>query len=191
VQRIFYFHVPLAWTAFLAFAVTCLYGLCYLRDRRLEHDQLAQASAEIGMVFTTLVLITGSLWARSTWGTYWTWEPRLTTAFILWLTYSFYLILRRHVESPEKVRLLSSTYGIVAFVNVPIVFMSIRWWRTVHPVLIDREGFKMETPMLVVLGFSLLTFTVLYLLLLNTRTRLARLEHRMASLQNSLMERTR
>jgi heme exporter protein C len=144
VQRIFYFHVPLAWDAFLAFLITFIYSIRYLLRRRFEDDHLAAASAEIGLVFTTLVLITGALWARFAWGTYRTWEPRLTTAFVLWLMYLFYLIFRGYIEGPERARAFSAVYGTVAFINVPIVFMSIRWRRTVHPLLIEIGKFRME-----------------------------------------------
>lgn len=188
VQRIFYFHLPLAWIGFLAFLVTFVNGILYLRKRGIRYDLWAAASAEIGLVFITLVLITGSLWARAAWGTYWTWEPRLTTAFILWLMYIFYLILRKYIEDREKMRLITSAYGIVAFINVPIVFMSIHWWRTLHPVLIEASGIKMEAPMVFTLLFSLLTFTVFYILLLTERVRLARLEHELRALKESLKE---
>ncbi|MFQ6090620.1 MAG: cytochrome c biogenesis protein [Candidatus Bipolaricaulia bacterium] len=191
VQRIFYFHMPLAWNALLAFSITFAYSIRYLRTRSARHDRLAAVSAELGTVFTTLTLITGSLWARSAWGTYWTWEPRLTTAFILWLMYIFYLILRRYIEDRERARLISSAYGIVGFINVPIVFMSIRWWRTVHPVLIEPGGVKMDPPMALTLFFSLFAFTVFYLLLLRERVRLARLEEGLATLKERLKEAVR
>lgn len=158
VQRIFYFHLPLAWNGFLAFAVTFVLGILYLRTRKIKYDLWAASSAEIGLLFITLALLTGSIWARSAWGTYWTWEPRLTTAAVLWLMYAFYLILRGYIENREKMRLLAAAYGIVAFINVPIVFMSIRWWRTLHPVLIEPTGFKMEVPMLLTLFVALAAF---------------------------------
>jgi len=97
VQRIFYFHMPLAWNGFLAFFVTFIFGIRYLIRRDLRDDQIAASSAEVGLFFITLALITGSLWARPAWGTFWVWEPRLTTAFILWLMYVFYLFLRRSI----------------------------------------------------------------------------------------------
>jgi len=188
VQRIFYFHMPLAWNALLAFSVTFVCGILYLRRRSTRHDRLAAASAELGTLFTTLTLITGSLWARAAWGTYWTWEPRLTTAFILWLMYLFYLLLRRYIEDRERARLIGSVYGIVAFINVPIVFMSIRWWRTVHPVLIEPGEIKMDPPMVLTLFFSLFTFTVFYLLLLRERVRLARVEEELETLKEHIKE---
>lgn len=188
VQRIFYFHMPLAWNGFLAFGVTFLLGFLYLRTRKIKYDLWAAASAEVGLLFITLALVTGSIWARSAWGTYWTWEPRLTTAAVLWLMYAFYLILRGYIENHEKMRLIAATYGIAAFINVPIVFMSIRWWRTLHPVLIEPTGLKMETPMVLTLFVALVVFTMLYLLLLAQRVRLAQAEERVRAMKEQLKE---
>jgi heme exporter protein C len=188
VQRIFYVHLPLAWNGLLAFGVTFVLSILYLRTRRVSYDRWAAASAEVGLVFTTLMLITGSLWARAVWGTYWTWEPRLTTAFLLWLMYAFYLILRRYIENQEKMRLLAAAYGIVAFINVPIVFMSIRWWRTLHPVVIKASGFQMEPEMVQTLMVALVSFTVFYGLLLWERARLEQLKERLERLRERIRE---
>lgn len=188
VQRIFYIHLPLAWNGLLAFAVTFVLSILYLKTRRAGFDRWAAASAEVGLLFTTLMLLTGSLWARAAWGVYWTWEPRLTTAFLLWLMYAFYLILRRYIEDREKMRLLAAVYGIVAFINVPIVFMSIRWWRTLHPVLIKASGFEMEPEMVFVLLVALGSFTALYGLLLWERARLGRLEDEIAHMRERIRE---
>ncbi len=188
VQRIFYFHMPLAWNGFLAFAITFVSGLLYLRTRKLKYDLWAAASAEVGLLFITLALLTGSIWARSAWGTYWTWEPRLTTAAVLWLMYAFYLILRSYIENREKMRLIAAAYGIVAFINVPIVFMSIRWWRTLHPVLIEPTGLKMETPMVLTLVVALVAFTMFYVLLLAQRIKLAQAEESIQAMKEQLKE---
>lgn len=187
-QRIFYFHVPIAWNALLAFGVTFVCGLRYLRSRRLELDLVAVASAELGTLFTTLVLITGSLWGRGAWGTWWVWEPRLTTAFILWLMYVFYLLLRRHIANPETARRFSAVYGCIAFINVPISFMSIRWWRSIHPVVIEARHINMEPAMTATLLYSLVTFTLLYLMLLRQRLRLARLAGEVREMKERLRE---
>lgn len=187
-QRIFYFHMPLAWNGFLAFGVTFVLGIAYLRTRQLKYDLWAAASAEIGLLFITLALVTGSIWARSAWGTYWTWEPRLTTAAVLWLMYAFYLILRGYIENREKMRLVAAAYGIVSFLNVPIVFMSIRWWRTLHPVLIEPTGLKMEAPMVLTLFVALAAFTMFYLLLLAQRVQLAQAEERVRAMKEQLKE---
>jgi heme exporter protein C len=174
VQRIFYFHVGAAWTACLAFFVVFLGGLAYLRTRDRRWDALALSSAEIGVVFTTITLATGSIWAKPAWGTWWTWDPRLTTTTVLWLIYVSYLILRGAIDEPERRASFAAAVGIVGFVDVPIVFLSIRLWRTIHPVLVKSQGFDMEPPMVHALLAALLACTLLYAYLLLVRTSLER-----------------
>jgi len=171
VQRIFYFHVPSAWVGFLAFLVAFVAGIAYLARREWCWDALETASIEIGVVFSTIALVTGSLWARPTWNTWWTWDPRLTTTLVLWIYYVSLLLLRQMVENEERQARFSAVLSIVGFVNVPIVFLAIRLWRTIHPVLFTSEGFGLESSMLLTLLVSLLTFTLLYLCLLWLRVR--------------------
>ena len=133
VQKIFYFHLPLAFSAFLSFFVAFIAGIMYLRTRRQIWDARLAASVEIGVVLTTLVLITGSLWGKPIWNTYWTWDPRLTTSLILWFIYASCLILRSAVEEEGKRATYSAVMAIVGFVDVPIVFFSARLWRSIHP----------------------------------------------------------
>ncbi len=171
VQKIFYFHVASAWTAFLAFCIVFILGIIYLVKRNTYTDLLSAASAEIGIMFTTLVLITGSLWGRSSWNVWWTWEPRLTTTLILWFIYAAYFLIRDAIEEPEKAARVSSVYGIIGFIDVPIVFMSIRWWRSrLHPVVFgdspERSGGGLAPEMLFTLLFSLSVFTILFFILL-------------------------
>jgi heme exporter protein C len=174
VQRIFYFHAGAAWTAFLAFFVVFLGGLAYLRTHDRRWDALALSSAEIGVVFTTITLATGSIWAKPAWGAWWTWDPRLTTTTVLWLIYVSYLILRGAIDEPERRAGFAAVVGIVGFVDVPIVFLSIRLWRTIHPVLVKPEGFDMAPEMVVALIVALLACTLLYAYLLLVRTSLER-----------------
>jgi heme exporter protein C len=174
VQRIFYFHVGAAWTAFLAFFVVFLGGLAYLRTRDRRWDALALSSAEIGVLFTTVTLATGSIWAKPAWGAWWTWDPRLTTTTVLWLIYVSYLILRSTIDEPERRARFAAVVGIVGFVDVPIVFLSIRLWRTIHPVLVKSEGFDMAPEMVYALLAALLACTLLYAYLLLVRTSLER-----------------
>lgn len=171
VQKIFYFHLASAWTAFLAFFIVFLLGIIYLINRNIQIDLLASASAEIGILFTTMVLITGSLWGRSSWNVWWTWEPRLTTTLILWFIYIAYFLIRDSIEEPEKAARISSVYGIIGFIDVPIVFMSIRWWRSrLHPVVFgENQGGNrggLDQDMLFTLLVSLAVFTILFLILL-------------------------
>jgi heme exporter protein C len=183
VQRIFYFHVASAWAALLAFFVVFFASIAYLRTRTVGWDVLAVSAAEIGVVFTSLTLASGSIWARSAWGTWWTWEPRLTSTLMLWLIYVAYLLLRGMVEESDRRAAFAAVFGIIGFVDVPIVFMSIRWWRTLHPQVVGTEGFNMEAAMLPALFLSIAAFTVVFLYLLLLRTGLERSQHEIVELR--------
>jgi len=189
VQRIFYFHVPVAWVAFLAFLVACAAGLGYLVRRELSCDALQIASAEIGVVFSATVLMTGSLWARPIWNTWWTWDPRLTTTLIMWLYYAASLMLRNAAEGEERKARFSALLNIIGFVNVPIVFLTIRLWRTIHPVLFTSEGFGLEPRMLVTLMVCLASFTLLFACLVGIRIRAERLAREVRNLQRHTLAR--
>jgi len=187
VQRIFYFHVPSAWVGFLAFLIAFIAGIAYLVRGNWRWDTIETASVEIGIAFSTIALVTGSLWARPTWNTWWTWDPRLTTTLILWIYYVSVLLLRRMVENKERQARFSAVLSIIGFVNVPIVFMTIRLWRTIHPVLFTSEGFAMESNMLVALLVSLLTFTLLYVCLLWLRVRQEHLHAEISRIEDQLL----
>ena len=175
VQKIFYFHVPSAWTAFLAFFIVCIASIVFLKTGDAKWDKLAGSSAEIGILFTTLVLITGPLWAKPVWHVYWTWDARLTTSFILWLIYIAYLMLRSYTADSERGARFAAVFGIIGFIDVPIVYMSIRWWRTLHPspVMAGNEGSGLAPEMVRTLMVSLVTFTFLFCILLMFRYKLA------------------
>ncbi|MBC7262437.1 MAG: cytochrome c biogenesis protein CcsA [Chloroflexi bacterium] len=179
VQRIFYFHVPSAWVGFLAFFIAFLGGIMYLLRREAHWDAVETASLEIGVLFSAIVLVTGSIWARPVWNTWWTWDPRLTTTLVMWLYYVALLLLRQMVEDKERKARFSAVLSIVGFVNVPVVFLAIRLWRTIHPVLFTTAGAAIESSMLLTLLSSLLSFTLLYLCLLLFRVRLALLEDKL------------
>ena len=173
VQRIFYFHVSSAWVGFFAFFVTFLGGIAYLASGSRRWDILALSSVEVGLTFITMTVITGALWAKPTWGTYWTWEPRLTISAVQLLIYIAYVMLRGSIESPERRARFSAVYGIVAFVTVPLSWFAIRWWRTIHPdVLTSGEGMALTSRMVRTLIFSVGTFTLIYATLLRQRIRL-------------------
>jgi heme exporter protein C len=177
VQRIFYFHVACAWVAFAAFGLVAICGIFYLWLGQEIFDHVGYASAETGMVFCTLVLITGSIWARPIWGAWWTWDSRLTTTLILWLLYGGYLMLRAmNDDSPQMAR-FAAVIGIVAAADVPVIIVSVRLWRTIHPaVLVTRGGSHgLEDPrMVITLLISVAAFTVLFLWLLLLRIGLLR-----------------
>jgi heme exporter protein C len=176
VQRIFYFHVSAAWVGYLALLVATVASLRYLWRRARRWDRVALSSVEIGLAFISGGILSGSVWARATWGVWWTWEPRLTTSAVLWTIYAAYLTLRQAIEEEERQARLAAVYGIVGFVAVPINFMAIRWWRTVHPLIFDRQGASLTPAMLAILIFCVATFTLLYLALLHMRLRLQQLE---------------
>jgi len=175
VQRIFYFHVASAWVGFFAFFVTFLAGVGYLVRGERSWDILALSSVEIGLTFITMTVVTGSLWARPVWGSYWTWEPRLTISAVQLLIYVAYRMLRAAIDSPERRARFAAVYGSVAFVTVPLSWFAIRWWRTIHPDVLTGGGGMTITPrMSHTLLVSLAAFTLLYATLLWQRVRLER-----------------
>ena len=184
VQRIFYFHVASAWVGFFAFFVTFLAGIGYLARGERRWDILALSSVEIGLTFITMTVVTGSLWARPVWGTYWTWEPRLTISAVQLLIYIAYLMLRAAIESPARVARFAAVYGVVAFVTVPLSWFAIRWWRTIHPdILTGGEEMALTSKMVHTLLVSLAAFTLLYVTLLRQRMRLERAADALARLR--------
>ena len=186
VQRIFYFHVPSAWASFVAFGVVAFGSILFLKTGKTKWDILAKSSAEVGILFLTIVLITGPLWAKPVWNVYWTWDARLTTSFILWLIFIAYLMLRSYVSDKERGARFAAVFGIIGFLDVPIVYMSIRWWRTLHPspVVGGGDGSGLATPMLQTLLFSVGAFTLLFITLLILRNRSALLANQIEFLKN-------
>ena len=165
VQRIFYFHVPLAWLAFMAFFIVFICSVVYLVMRNPKWDLVASSSAEIGVIFTSLFLISGSLWAKPIWGVWWTWEPRLTAALVLWIIYIAYLLVRSYVQNKEQGARLAAVVGIAGFVDVPVVALAVALWRTDHPSPVIFEG-GLAPSMLYTLLVCITAFSVLFLVLL-------------------------
>jgi heme exporter protein C len=187
VQRIFYFHVASAWVGFFGFFVTFLAGIAYLAQARRRWDILALSSVEVGLTFITMAVATGSLWAKPVWGTYWTWEPRLTISAVQLLIYVAYGMLRAAIENPEQRARFAAVYGIVAFVTVPLSWFAIRWWRTIHPdIVTGGEGMAITPRMVHTLLTSLGAFTLLYFTLLRQRIRLERAADALAGLRMRL-----
>ena len=183
-QRIIYFHVPSAWVSMLAFGVTMAGSVGYLITGKRNWDSLALASAEIGLAFTLAATASGSIWAKPAWNVWWTWDPRLTTYTIVFLLFVAYFMLRSAMEDPARRARFAAVYGIFAFLSVPITFMSIRWWRTIHPVLIDAtQGFGLSPNMMTAFFFSLGAFTLLYIALLMNRYRLEQLKEQVETLK--------
>jgi heme exporter protein C len=179
VQRIFYFHVA-SWTAmFIAFCVAVVANIAYLRTRQPKWDWLGVSGAEVGVACCTIGLVTGPLWAKPAWGIWWTWDARLTTTFLLWLLYISYLLLRDLIEDPQRRATLSAVFGIFAFLDVPLVYVSNRLWRTQHPapVIFGGPDSGLDPTMAKVLVVSMLAIIGVTLLLLAQRYRLERLRH--------------
>jgi len=183
VQRIFYFHVASAWVGFFGFFVTFVASIVYLVREERHWDIVAASSAEIGLAFITMTLLTGMLWARPVWGVYWTWEPRLTISAVQWLLYVAYVMLRGSVASPEREARFAAVYGIMAFVTVPLSWFAIRWWRTIHPQVVSGEGMAMTQRMVQTLLTSIGVFTLVYVTLLRQRIRLALAQDALTALQ--------
>jgi heme exporter protein C len=188
VQRIFYFHVSSAWVGFFAFFITLIAGIMYLHTGSRNWDIVALSSVEIGITFSAMAVITGSIWAKATWNAWWPWqqEPRLVLVSVLLLLYLAYLMLRAFIEGEERKARFAAVYGIVAFASVPFTFMSIRWWQGLHPVIFEREGINLTSAMLVTFLFCLLAFTILYFTLLIHRIRLGRLADQVEGLKERL-----
>jgi heme exporter protein C len=180
VQRLMYIHVPAAWLAYLAFAVVFIASIAYLRTSRIRWDRLAAASAEIGVLFTALAIALGSLWGKPVWGTWWTWDPRLTTTAMLLLIYLGYLAVRRITDNPTRRARWAAVIGIVGFIDVPIVHLSVVWWRSLHQgsTVFRLGGPEIHGAMLVALLAGVAAFTVVYAYLMTLRLRVGRLEER-------------
>jgi len=185
-QRIFYFHVPSAWIAFVAFFVVCAASILFLWKRERKWDILAVSSAELGVLFASLVLITGPLWAKTAWGIWWVWDARLTATLVLWLIYVGYLMLRAYVEEPERRARLSAVLGIVGAVDIPFIVLSVQWWRTQHPSLILTQSGGLEPEMVQTLMVALLSFSLVYVYLLLRRVRLERTRDSLEAMKQRL-----
>ena len=179
VQRVFYFHVPIAIMSFLAFFVVFLGSLMYLIKRTPKWDAIAHASAEVGVVFVTLALITGIIWARPVWNTWWTWEPRLTTTLILWLIYVAYLMVRSYAPTESKGAIYAAVMGIIGFVDVPIVYYSVVWWRSIHPSPVVgpfAQSDALDGTMALILLYSFITFVFFFAYMVAERMALRNTE---------------
>ena len=196
VQRIFYFHVGAAWTSSVAFFVALLSGIIYLIKPHKNWDAIAVASVEIGLIFTTMTIASGSIWGRPAWNTWWIWSPRLTSITVLWLVYAAYFMLRGAIEDPDRRGRYSAVYAIAGFVTVIITFYSIRLLRDIHPALIgsgeEAQGTQELTgPMVFTMVYSFLTFSMLYASWLLNRIQLQRLQDDVNQLKLRVMARLR
>jgi heme exporter protein C len=198
VQKVFYFHVSMGWVGMLGFLAAALCAVIYLwrvRDGNAENwDIASMAGVEIGLVFMILCIISGSIWARPVWNTWWTWDPRLTTAAIMELIYAAYFLLRQGIEDPSRQARFAAVYALVGFVSVPLTFLSIRLFRTIHPVLIasgdpSAQSMNMAPAMIITFIFSLAAFTLVFVDLYWHRVRLAHLARQVERLEVDAAER--
>jgi heme exporter protein C len=193
VQKVFYFHISNAWVGMLGFIVAAVAGVFYLVKKDLKWDVVELAAVEISLVFFIIAIITGSIWAKPSWGTYWTWDARLTTAAILEMIYLAYLLLRQGIDDPERRARFGAVYTLIGAVSVPVTFLSIRIWQTIHPVVIGgssaaQGSFGMTPPMLLTMFFCLATFSVIFATLLWYRVRLGSLAEQVEQLKFKIMQ---
>src|SRR5580692_4629742 len=179
VQRIFYFHVSSAWTGFVAFLMVFIGSVAYLRTRALKWDWLSVASAEVGVAFFTIVLVTGPIWAKPVWGIWWTWDARLTSSFLLWVLFVSYLVLRTLVDEPERRAQVSAVFGIFAALDIPLVYFSIWWFRTQHPQPVTADGGSLDPSMWKVL-------LLCWAAMLGVMTVMIRLRYRLEALRSEV-----
>lgn len=190
-QKIFYFHIASAWNGFLGFFLVFVFSIAYLWKRTRRWDRLATAAMEVSWLYFTIVMVTGPIWGRVAWGVWWTWDPRLTTSLVLWLIATSYLLVRALIPlgQGERAPIICAAFGILGFVDVPLVFMSIHWWRAQHPVLITAESVGLTPPMLAAFLVSLGAFTLCFLYLFWVRAALASAEDTVAYLKERARER--
>jgi heme exporter protein C len=194
VQKLFYFHISTAWVGMMGFLTAAVSGVVYLIRKDQKWDFAGHSAVEISLVFFFIAIVTGSIWAKPSWGTYWTWDARLTTAAILEMLYLSYLLLRQGIENPEQRARFSAVYAVVGSVSIPVTFLSIRMWQTIHPAVIGAEsggvqgGFGMTTPMVLTMLVCLLTFSVIFVTLFWYRVRLERLSVLVDQRKSELMQ---
>lgn len=190
VQKIFYIHFPVAIVPYFAFFVVFVCSILYLKTRDRKWDKIAYASAEIGLVIDTALLVTGTIFNKPTWGVWWVWEPRITTSLIMWLLYAGYLMLHFSVGDIERRPRLTAVFGIVAFISVPISFMSIRWWRTAHPLIFTPAkialGEALDMQMWIPTLIFLASMTLFYVYLLGQRVNMINLQEEIQDLKDEI-----
>ncbi|PWH14312.1 MAG: cytochrome C assembly protein [Anaerolineae bacterium] len=189
VQKVFYFHVATAWVGMIGFIIAAIVAIIYLITKDLKWDTINVAAVEISLVFFFIAIVLGSIWARPAWGTWWTWEPRLTTAAILEMIYLAYLLLRQGIEDPERRARFGAVYTIFGGLSVPLTFLSIRLFRTIHPVIIGAGGsekMNMTDDMVITMLFNIAAFSVIFITLFWHRIRLGQFAEKVEQLKLKL-----
>jgi len=189
VQRVFYFHIGTAWTALIGFILGAVFSVIYLITKNLKWDRLQVAAIEVSMVFFFITIVLGSIWARPAWNTWWTWDPRLTTAAVTELIYAAYFMLRHGIDDPDRRARFGAVYALVGGLSAPVTFFAIRLFRTIHPVVIGganaeaEGGFSMTADMRVAFFFALFAFTIIFIDLFWHRVRLGQLQNKVEQLK--------
>jgi len=189
VQRVFYFHIGTAWTALMGFILAAVFSVTFLVTKNLKWDRLQVAAIEVSLVFFLITIVLGSIWARPAWNTWWTWDPRLTTAAITELIYIAYFMLRQGIDDPDRRARFGAVYALIGGLSAPITFFAIRLYRTIHPVVIGGNnpeaegGFAMTADMRVAFFFALIAFTIIFIDLFWNRIRLGELEDKVEQLK--------
>lgn len=188
VQRIFYIHAPSAWTADTAYFIIFLGSVAYLWKRSVWADELAYSAAEVGFVFCSTILVTGPIWAKPTWGIWWTWDARLTLTFVFWLLFVSYLMVRGYVANASRAAVLAAVVGIMGFTDVPINYMAIRWWRTQHPqpVIAGGEGSGLDPRIFLTFMVCVGAMHCLFAYLVRLRMRMAKTQREISWLRHQL-----
>ncbi len=190
VQRIFYIHLSMWLPTFAAFAIVGVASLLFLWKKDTRWDHIATAAAELGLLFCTLGLITGCIWAKPIWGVWWTWDPRLTLTLVLWMIYAAYLLLRTLATDPSQGSVLAAILGVSGVANLYLVNRAVYWWRGIHPAVVvtkDGESGLTDPMMRLTLALCLLAFFLLFLWLLRIRVRTARMEEEIDHLRNDIL----
>jgi heme exporter protein C len=193
VQRVFYFHIGTAWTALIGFVLAAAFSVTYLVSKNMKWDRLQVAAIEVSLVFFLITIVLGSIWARPAWNTWWTWDPRLTTAAITELIYIAYFMLRQGIDDPERRARFGAVYALIGGLSAPITFFAIRLYRTIHPVVIGgnnpeaKGGFAMTADMRVTFFFALFAFTIIFIDLFWNRIRLGILQDDVEQLKLQVM----
>ena len=192
VQRVFYFHIGTAWVGLLGFVLSALLGIVYLITKNMKWDIVEVAAVEISVVFFFITIVLGSVWARPAWNTWWTWDPRLTTAAITELVYVAYFMLRSGIDDPERRARFGAVYALLGGLSAPITFMAIRLFRSIHPVVIgaaneNQDKMNMSGDMRVAFFFALFAFTVIFIDLFWNRIRLGQLQNKVEELKLKVM----
>lgn len=194
VQKVFYFHVAAGWVGMLSFLFAAIAGILYLIKKTKIWDLVGVAAVEIGIVFIFINIVTGSIWARPIWNTWWTWDPRLTTATIMELVYIAYLMLRQGIDDPERRSRFGAVYAIIGFLSVPLTFFSIRIFRTIHPVVIAGSDssavgtFDMTPTMFQTMMVSIVVFSILFVDLVWHRIRLGKLANQVEEMKFNIQD---